>query len=331
MQKKLPRSLLRITATLFIFILCAWLAVSRPSWFEYSDNTTSAKQPSPLVNPATLKEHVRKLSIDFHPRDFRHPENLNAAADYIKSALRFNNSRVSLQTYRVGKHDYHNVIAVFGPEEGELTVIGAHYDAYSTLPGADDNASGVAGLLELGRLLSQNPPKHRSQQRVMLIAYTLEEPPMYATEFMGSMQHAVSLKDQNIEVKTMISLEMIGFYSDEPNSQSFPMPLLNAFYPLTGNYIAVVGNMTSNTARNLRITINQNTAVDAYSISAPSFITGVDFSDHRSYWHFDYDAVMVTDTAFFRNRAYHTAGDTFERLNYDKMAAVVSGVYAFLK
>ena len=323
MFKKLRRSLIKITTTLFIVILCTWLTVSRPSWFEYDDKPT---QTTPQVNADTLKEHVKKLSIDFHPRDYRHPENLDAAADYIKSALSYDNSRVSLQTFRVGKHDYHNVIAEFGAIKGELTVIGAHYDAYGTLPGADDNASGVAGLLELGRLLSQNPPK----QRVMLVAYTLEEPPMYATQFMGSMQHATALKEQGIKIKTMISLEMIGFYSDEPYSQSFPMPLLNAFYPLTGNYIAVVGNITSNTARDLRMTINQNTAVDAYSINAPSFITGVDFSDHRSYWHFNYDAVMVTDTSFFRNQAYHTQRDTFDRLNYDKMAAVIFGVYAFL-
>lgn len=233
-------------------------------------------------------------------------------------------ANIEQQSYIADHRAYSNVVASFGPDTREVIVVGAHYDAYSSFPGADDNASGVVGLLALGKLLA----KVQLRQRVLLVAYTLEEPPYYATEFMGSFVHAKSLTGKSVSL--MISLEMIGYFSDAKASQSYPMPLLKLFYPSTGNFIAVVDQLSSGQAVPLKNAINKYTQVPAYSINAPAWIPGVDFSDHRSYWHFGFPAIMVTDTAFYRNHQYHEENDIYSRLDYSKMREVIWGVYRYL-
>jgi Zn-dependent M28 family amino/carboxypeptidase len=320
--KVILRSIARITSTLLLILAATWLLLSRPAFFDDPSSTDNL----PNVDHRQLMQHVKILADELIPRSYSDIENLNAAAAYIKTALSVGQTNVYYQSYPAMGRQYHNVIAEFGPDNCEAIVIGAHYDAYGARPGADDNASGVAGLIELGRLLANT----QLNRKFILVAYTLEEPPMYDTQLMGSVKHAQWLSEQNISIKFMISLEMIGFYSDLPNSQTFPIPLLAAYYPTRGSYISIVGNMTSNTARQLKMSINQNTELPAYSINAPTLVTGVDFSDHRSYWQQGIDAVMVTDTAFYRNTAYHTDNDTYDRLNYHKMADVVKGVYSFV-
>jgi Zn-dependent M28 family amino/carboxypeptidase len=193
------------------------------------------------------------------------------------------------------------------------------------LPGADDNASGVAGLIELARLLGAQPPP----VRVELVAFSLEEPPYFGSTGMGSSVHAESLRKQNIRVKAMFSLEMIGYFSDAPNSQHFPAAVLSALYPSTGNFISVVGRVSDwSLVRRTKAAMRNASPLPVYSINAPTFIPGVDFSDQKNYWHAGYSAVMITDTAFYRNRNYHTALDTEEKLDYKRMAMVVEGVYA---
>lgn len=183
----------------------------------------------------------------------------------------------------------------------------------------------MAGLIELGRLLSSVA----LERQVLLVAYTLEEPPFFASETMGSYVHASSLTSK--KVKIMISLEMIGYFSDDPNSQNFPISLMSLIYPSQGNYIAIVDRLTANDAVRLKSAINKYTDLPAYSINAPASIVGVDFSDHRSYWHFGFPAIMVTDTSFYRNTAYHTKHDTHDRLNYVLMAKVVYGVFKYVQ
>ena len=148
---------------------------------------------------------------------------------------------------------------------------------------------------------------------------------------MGSAVHAKSLYDREIRIKLMISLEMIGYFSDEEGSQDFPIKLMGLLYPNKGNYIAVVDQMFANNAGKLKTSINTYTSVPAYSINAPRSIPGVDFSDHMYYWNYGYPAVMITDTAFYRNKNYHTPNDTYEKLNYEKMSEVVYGVFKFLE
>jgi Zn-dependent M28 family amino/carboxypeptidase len=248
---------------------------------------------------------------------------LDAIARYIRQEFQASGAKVSEQPYQVNGITYRNVVAGFGPREADLVVIGAHYDAAGLQPGADDNASGVAGLLELARALGANPPA----MQVELVAYTLEEPPFFRTPHMGSTVHAKSLRAQEKNVRAMISLEMIGYFTGEPESQRFPLALLRHLYPRTGNFIAVVGKLGQwETVRRIKQAIRGSSDLPVRSINAPAWVTGVDFSDHLNYWAAGYRAVMITDTAFYRNDRYHTSRDTADSLDYERMAKVVRGV-----
>jgi Zn-dependent M28 family amino/carboxypeptidase len=279
----------------------------------------------PSVSVERLEAHVRALAENFTPRDYLHPANLDRAAAYVGAELERTGGAVSDQPFRVQGSTYRNVIAAYGPESGERVVVGAHYDAAGPYPAADDNASGVAGLMELGRLLGDTPPP----VRVELVAYSLEEPPFFRTPHMGSAVHAHSLRLQGARVRAMLSLEMIGYFTDAPGSQQFPIGLLRAFYPSRGNYITVVGRMgEGRLVRRIRRAMAGASPLDVRSINAPRWVPGVDFSDHASYWNAGYPAAMITDTAFYRNPHYHTPRDRPETLDYARMADVVRGVYA---
>lgn len=277
------------------------------------------------VDPGRLEEHVLALSSSFSPRDEAHPANLDRAAAYIAEKFRAAGGRVSEQPFEVEGKTYRNVIATFGRETSERIVVGAHYDAAGPFPGADDNASGVAGLLELALLLGRSV----LPMTVELVAYTLEEPPYFRTEYMGSAVHARSMVDRNLPVRMMISLEMIGYFSDEKGSQSLPSPVVRPFFPSAGNFIAVVGKFgQGGLVRQIKRSMRAATDLPVHSFSGPpSLVAGIDFSDHLNYWNAGFDAVMITDTAFFRNPHYHTENDTPEKLDYPKMARVVEGVY----
>ena len=278
-----------------------------------------------LVEPARLEAHVRTLCETLSPRDEAHPENLDRVAAYIKKEFEQAKGTVSEQIFEVDGRSYRNVIASFGPETHERIVVGAHYDTAGARPGADDNASGVAGLIELARLLGEAPSR---RSRVELVAFTLEEPPYFRSPFMGSAVHARSLKQQGVFVRVMFSLEMIGYFSDVPNSQQFPLSMLKVFYPSRGNFIAVVGKLSQgSTVRRVKKAMSKASPLPVYSINAPRAIPGVDFSDHMNYWDAGYEAVMVTDTAFYRNQNYHTFQDTPETLDYPRMAMTVQAIY----
>lgn len=302
-----------------IIVLCFW--ITQPLFFS------PKVENSVKVNPEKLKIHVEKISNEFYPRSQANLTNLNKTADYIKAEFEKSGGKVSEQTFDVDGRTYRNIIVTFGKETKERIVIGAHYDACQDTYGADDNASGVAGLIELAHSLD----KENLPEQVELVAYTLEEPPFFATEEMGSFIHAGSLKEQNIQVKLMISLEMIGYFSDQPNSQEFPVSILKLFYPTKGNFISIVGNFSNVlTVRNVKSAMQSGADLPVYSSNVPTFIPGVDFSDHRNYWKFGYDAIMITDTAFYRNYNYHTTNDTAENLDYERMAKVVEGLYKFI-
>ncbi|MFC3193928.1 M28 family peptidase [Marinicella sediminis] len=271
-----------------------------------------------------LKSHVRFLSEELTNRNHSHLSTLNQAAEYISQNWQSHGLQVSRQSFVIDGTQYHNVIARLGPQQGELVVVGAHYDTFDLLPGADDNASGVAGLLELGRLLAADPP----EMPIELVAFTLEEPPYFASQNMGSAHHAQALKEP---VRLMVSLEMIGYFSDQPDSQKYPLAVLSWLYPTTGDFIAVVDQLFSSEAQSIKQVYNQHTSLAAHSINAPASLVGVDFSDHRNYWAQNIPAVMITDTAFYRNHYYHTENDTWERLNYQKMAQVIDGLLIFLQ
>lgn len=322
MDIKIIKSFLIISIVLGICLVIIWIGISRPVYTHRDDY-----KPETIINVEALKKHVVFLSETSKPRNSQSIDNLNKVADYIYEKLFESSSDVVFQKYTVKGKEYKNVIANFGPKSDEVIVIGAHYDAYSSYPGADDNASGIAGLIELGKLLSQN----KLNNRVIVVAYTLEEPPYFSTDKMGSFVHADSLKNKNTKIKIMIALEMIGYFSEKNGSQEYPVPMLRLFYPTKGNFIAIVDQLMSNNAVQIKSVINEYTVLAAYSINAPSYIPGIDFSDHRNYWNFGYPAVMITDTAFYRNREYHTSKDTYDRLNYENMSKIIYGLFKYIQ
>jgi hypothetical protein len=284
-------------------------------------------QGSHRADPARLESHVRFLTTAVAPRGASHPENLDRAAAYIAAQFRAANARTHLQVFEARGRRYANVVAEFGPAPGSTPaiVIGAHYDAFTdtgALPGADDNASGTAGLLELARLLAVQ----ELRRPVYLVAYPNEEPPFFGSDLMGSAVHADSVASAGRSVSGMICLEMIGYFSHE---QSWPNALFRLIYPSTGDFIAVTGGWRD---RHLAKVVKRGIA-GAGGIRVVSF-TGPretsDASDHRNYWHHGWPAVMVTDTAFLRNPNYHTRTDTADTLDYRKMSRVVDGVLTAL-
>ena len=312
--KRVPVFLLTIAFIGSVTVSC----VTQP-WVKAVDS------PDVNVDVAALERHVRALAEDFHPRSVDNPAQLQAAGDYVLAQMRAAGASPDIQNVEVDGAIHRNFIARFGPATGPLLVIGAHYDSCGQTPGADDNASGVAALLELTRLLAQNPPA----QSVELVAYTLEEPPYFRTDSMGSYWHARELASRKREVRLMISMEMIGFYRDGPKTQSFPVAGLGMVYPDQGNFIAVVGAYRDfGSMRRIKALFKGASDLPVETINAPESVTGVDFSDHASYWRFDMPALMVTDTAFLRNPNYHEPGDTPETLDYTRMAKVVRAMHA---
>jgi Zn-dependent M28 family amino/carboxypeptidase len=280
---------------------------------------------TPHVDLERLRAHVRTLSETFHPRDWQHPENLDRAAAFIGEEFRRARGRVSEQPLQAQGRNYRNVLALFGPAAGERVVVGAHYDTAGPQPGADDNASAVAGLIELAHFLG----RANLSLPVEVVAYCLEEPPFFGTPLMGSMVHARNLRTRKTGVRVMICLEMIGYFRDEPGSQDYPLPLLRLFYPSRGNFIAVVGKFGQRgVVQRIKRAMLAATPLRVCSLNAPALVPGIDLSDHRSYWSAGYKAVMITDTAFYRNPHYHAQTDTWDTLDYERLAMVVEGVCA---
>ncbi|MBS1114940.1 MAG: peptidase [Nitrospirae bacterium] len=286
---------------------------------------TKYTKPDIPIDKNQLYSSVEKLTGLNLPRNYGNIVSLNRAADFIKSEFLKYGYKPVEQKYSVDGVEYKNIIATYGPETAPRFIVGAHYDVAGDQPGADDNASGIAGLLSLAELFKEHSPKINF--RIDFVAFTLEEPPFFKTKQMGSFIHASSLHDEKANVLGMVSLEMIGYYSDAWNSQLYPVPLMRLFYPSKGNFIGVVGNFASSgLIRHFR-NVMKLAAVDVESLKAPSFLIGVDFSDHMNYWKFGYPAIMITDTAFYRNPNYHSESDTVDTLNFDKMKEVVKGLY----
>ncbi|GGX80760.1 hypothetical protein GCM10007160_04950 [Litchfieldella qijiaojingensis] len=205
--------------------------------------------------------------------------------------------------------------------EGSL-VIGAHYDTVQGTPGADDNASGVAVLLELARLLNEMEPR----RSIHLVAFANEEMPFFGSAAMGSLNYARQLRADGEDVLGMISLEMLGYYTDEPDSQSYP-PVLGYFYPETGNFVAFVGNLRSRQLVHRVIgTFREHAELPTEGLAAPELIGDIQRSDHWAFWRMGYPAMMLTDTANFRNSRYHGPSDTYETLDYDNMARLTAAL-----
>ncbi len=283
--------------------------------------------PRASADPARLEADVRALTGLPGFRCFERPDDLERAAEWAKTRLMSSGLLVEEENFGVGDLSFRNIVAHYGADEGPVLVIGAHYDVCGEQPGADDNASGVAGLIELVRMLGRNQPE--VAHRIELALWPLEEPPNFRSPAMGSAIHANSLALRGADVRGMISLEMIGYFSDEPGSQSFPMPGMSLLYSSRGDAIVVVGNSSSWWfTRRVKARMAGSAELTVRSMNAPAFVPGVDFSDHLNFWQQGWKAVMITDTAFYRNPNYHEVTDTPDTLDYERMAQVVTGVYA---
>lgn len=275
-----------------------------------------------------LRVHVRALAETIGPRSLDAPKGLAKAERWVAGMLRQMTGQAPRRLpYRVGKHTVANLEVVIpgtDPTAGQV-IVGAHYDSVATTPGADDNASGVAVLLEIARAVSGLKIK----RTVRLVAFVNEEPPYFKTDQMGSLVYAKHLKREGVTVHAMIALDMLGYYSDAPNSQRYP-PVIGRFYPSTANFLAFVGNVEGGPVIRSAQAVFKAAQPDlpVEVIAAPAMVQGVDFSDHWSFWQQGYPGFMITDTAFFRSAHYHEPSDTPATLDYTRLAKAAKGITA---
>ncbi|MEZ4458726.1 MAG: M28 family peptidase [bacterium] len=265
-----------------------------------------------------LEGHVRQLA---GPRNVFYPAEYRSAENYLVARLKSFGYAPTLQAVASFYGPANNVVVVIPGATSARWVVGAHYDSHDRNPGADDNASGTAALLEIARALHGTTPARTLE----LVFFANEEPPHFQTDTMGSVVHSKNAG----EVELMISLEMLGYYSSEPNSQKYPPPL-NHYYPDVGDFVAVVGSIPDRLPVQDLTKKLRSGGMKTYGFSGPRFIPGIGFSDHWSYWQHDTRAIMVTDTAFFRNDNYHKDTDLPETLDYLRMARVTRLVGEFV-
>lgn len=276
-----------------------------------------------------LRKSVNHLAVTIGERNTRQPQALAASADYIEQRWQALGLEPKRLGYAIGNESYDNleVIIPGSTKATELVVIGAHYDSAVGTPGANDNGSGVAMLLELSRRLATYKPA----RSLHLVAFVNEEPPYFRTNKMGSRVYADQLANKEKNVVAMLSLETIGYYTDADDSQHYPFPF-SLFYPSRGNFVAFVANSESvNLARDSVAHFRQSVDFPSEGAAAPSSIEGIDWSDQQGFWLNGYPALMVTDTAPNRYPHYHEPSDTPAQLDFEAMALVTDGVEAVVK
>jgi len=281
---------------------------------------------------ARLEATVRHLSGAIGERHFRRGEALDAALRFIREQVGELQAAVTEHHFEVSGRRFTNVEVTVPALSGAATepgciVVGAHYDTVPGTPGADDNASGVAALIELVRQLGSE----RFERALRFVFFPNEEPPFFPDAGMGSAAYAAQLRRAGIDVHVMISLEMLGYYSDRAKSQRYP-PGMSLFYPDRGNFIGFVSNLRSR-ERLLEVkrAFIASSTFPCESLAAPEWTVVVGLSDHSSFWKQGYPGLMVTDTAFMRNPHYHQASDTAETLDFERFAKVTEGLVGALR
>ena len=283
----------------------------------------SALSTSEVELAKRLSTHVRYLSQSIGERNLSRSGSLQASTAYLRTTLEQIGYKVTEQPYLVHGQTVSNLEVILpGSASHETVVVGAHYDSVAGTVGANDNTTGAAALLELASLLHEV----KARKTIRLVFFVNEEPPYFQTDDMGSVVYAKQVRRDHTHVSAMISLETIGYYSDVPGTQKYPL-ILNLFYPSRGNFIGFVGNSESrDLARQAIRTFRETTNFPSEGVAAPSDWPGIGWSDHWSFWQQGYPAIMITDTAVFRYPYYHTTLDTMDRIDFEKMARVVTGV-----
>ncbi len=314
-------------AALAIFILAALALV--PWWLMIRMPGRSFRGPPPALTADEialrdeLARDVEKLAGEIGERNEAHYPQLQAAADFIDHSLGEAGLRTKRSGYLANGKLCENIEAEVPGTSAEAFVIGAHYDTVPGSPGANDNGSGVAALLALARRFAHTSPR----QTLRFVAFPNEEPGHFQTELMGSWVYASACRARGDRISGMISLETIGYFSDAPGSQKFPLPGFGALYPTRGNFIAFVGNVSSRAlVRQMLGAFRAHATIPSEGAALPASVPGIGWSDHWAFWEHGYPAMMITDTAPFRYPHYHARGDTPEKLDYESMARVVRGV-----
>ncbi len=291
-----------------------------------------------------LRSHVEKLATDIGARSLpKSPGGLERAATYIEEQFSNAGLKPSRQTFSVAGYfddglfgathatqSASNIVVEItgGARASEIVVIGAHYDAVGDCPGANDNGSGVAAMLEIASALA----KEKFARTIRFVAFTNEEPPFFRSDDMGSYRYAKACKERGDNIVAMLSLETIGYYSDKPGTQKFPVDQMSMIYPKEGNFLAFVGNMEAySLLNNCFSSFTGAVKFPVEILAAPAKLSGIDFSDHLSFWRVGYPGIMVTDTALYRYPHYHTSKDTSEKLNYDHLARVTTGLFKVVR
>jgi Zn-dependent M28 family amino/carboxypeptidase len=283
------------------------------------------------LNPAlveSLKRHVDRLAGLIGPRHLGAPRSFTAAATFVERELADAGYTVERQPYRVGQHDVSNIVAELpgNRRRDEIVVVGAHYDTVFYTPGADDNASAVAVLIEVARLLRPLRPS----RTVRFVSFACEEPPYFHTGDMGSQVYARECRARSVHIHGMLCLEMLGYYTTEPNSQQIPPGIprfLHRFLPHRGDFLAAVGNLRSwRLLWQFRCGFKRAVRFPLWTLALPESIEEIRLSDNSSFWNQGYPALMITDTSFLRNPHYHSMSDTPDTLDYERMAQVTLGI-----
>jgi hypothetical protein len=311
-------------AAALLAVLGWWLAAA--FWMP---GTSAQRELAPLTpREAALAESLRRdvvaLAGEIGERNYQRYDALLAAADYVDDALAASGYQVDRQRYEVNGRPYDNleVERRGSSRPDEIVLVGAHYDSVVGAPGANDNGTGVAALLALAEAFAARTPACT----LRFVAFVNEEPPFAQTPSMGSVVYATRSRERGERIISMLSLETMGYYADQPGSQRYPS-VLRWVYPDTATFIAFVSDLSSRAVLKRAIKSFRNAAsIPSEGGALPSNLPGVGWSDHWSFWQADFPAIMVTDTALFRYPAYHTDADTPEQVDYQRLARVVSGL-----
>ena len=286
-------------------------------------------------NAERLQDHLRMLTLTIGERSVLLPKNLKKTQEYIETFYQDIGIPVHCEPYPYRNYTVANVVAEisFCDTPTKQYLVGAHYDSVVGTVGADDNASAIAVQLETARHLNALKGNLELDLAVKFVSFTLEEPPAFGTRHMGSRVYAMKAWKQKEQIDGMICLEMVGYTCHEPGCQSYPFPLMFLDYPKQGNFIGIVGNLSSKGfTKALYQAFCRNPDLSVVKLTVPLggyLLPSVRLSDHSSFWDRGYQAVMITDTAFFRNPHYHRASDTMDRLDYGFMAQLVKSLLLF--
>ena len=306
------------------------LLVAVITFATFAFGQDNADEPSvdhaPKAGSSTrLREIISHLSERIGERNLSRPKKLNETVTYVQKMLESMGYSIDRQSFSVSGIECHNLIAevVGSVSPKEIVLICAHYDSARGTPGANDNGTGVAALIEIAEQLRGK----QFTRTVRLVAFANEEPPYFQRDgLMGSWVYAKACRARGDDLKIVMSLETLGYYTDEPQSQKYP-PLLAVLYPSTGNFIGFVSNVESRQQLTDTVKIfRKHCKVDAQIAALPGDLKGVGWSDHWSFWQEGYSGIMVTDTAPFRYPHYHEATDTIDKIEFVRYSQVVDGL-----